>query len=224
MLDHQTANVDITHELSLTAIASAAFQGVEGAFGEEAVRLAWKGRVRAHPAPTFDAALDTVLRGEVDWAVIPIHNSTIGPIVPACRALAARESLLLRVGEVTVPVRHCLLALPGTSFETVRYVGSHPAALAQCTRLFAEDGALTACEAFDTAGAARELAEFPCSSSPEGHAWYSRLVAVDAGALAVIASERAAERYGLTVLWSDVQDAGDNATRFVVVRARAEHR
>ena len=224
MSDHRTAYLEITNALLPTAITRAAFQGIEGAFGEEAVLRAWQGMVRAHPVPTFEAALDALLSGEVEWAVLPIHNSTIGPIVPACQALAARETILLRAGEVTVPVRHCLLALPETSFATVRYVGSHPAALAQCTRLFQEDDRLTACEVFDTAGAARELAEFPRSSSRDFPAWYSALDVADHGELAVIASERAAERYGLTVLRSDVQNADDNATRFVVVRAREAQR
>lgn len=222
MPDHPTANIGLHDELTPAATRSATFQGVEGAFGEEAVQRAWQGRVRACPVPTFDAALDAVLRGDVEWAVIPVHNSTIGPIVPACRALAARDSLLHQVSEVTVPVRHCLLALPGTSFAAVRHVGSHAAALAQCTRLFRENGTLTACEAFDTAGAAKELAEYSRTSSWKGCAWHSRLGAVDTGELAVIASERAAECYGLAVLRRDVQDTEDNATRFVVVRVREE--
>lgn len=223
MPDYPNANPHIPERHTPTTTGSAAFQGVEGAFGEEAVLRAWRGSVRPNPAPTFDAALDAVLRGEARWAVIPIHNSTIGDIAPACQALARRAASFLSVAEVTVPVRHCLMALPGTSFATVRYVGSHPAALAQCTRLFRQDGALTACEAFDTAGAASELAQYPTRSRSE-RAWYSGLDCSGAGELAVIASERAAERYGLTVLRRDVQDTDGNATRFVVVRARQEQR
>jgi prephenate dehydratase len=224
MLRHATAHRDIPDQPTSTAAMSAAFQGVEGAFSEEAVRRLWSGSVRAQPAVTFDAALDAVAAGEVMWAVIPIHNSTIGEITLACAALAKRKSCLVRVGEVSVPVRHCLAALPGTTFADVRYVGSHPAALAQCTRLFREHGALTACEAFDTAGAARELAERRRPSPLEPDTWYARLGVANPGQLAVIASERAAERYGLAVLRSDVQDRDDNVTRFVAMRAREQQR
>lgn len=202
-----------------TPTARAAFQGIEGAFGDDAVQRLWQGRVQAHPAPTFGAALDAVLHGEVEWAVIPIHNSTIGHIESACCALAERESALMRVDEVTVPVRHCLLALPGTTKSHVRYVGSHPAALAQCGHLFRENPDLTACEAFDTAGSARELAEFDRWSDERGATWYSALGVTDGRALAVLAGERAAARHGLLVLQRDVQDRSDNATRFVAVRA-----
>src|SRR4051812_45248563 len=187
MLRHETATRNILDQLTPTATMTASFQGVEGAFSEEAVRRLWSGSVRAQPAATFAAALEAVLNGDVEWAVIPIHNSTIGEITSACAALTERESRLVRAGEVSLPVRHCLAALPGTAFAGVRYVGSHPAALAQCIRLFREDVVLEACESFDTAGAARELAEFRHPSTPQRAAWYARLDVADPGQLAVIA-------------------------------------
>jgi prephenate dehydratase len=219
MPGHLSDEASLPVGLARNATPHAAFQGIEGAFGDDAVQRVWQGRVRAYPTPTFEAALDAVLDAEVEWAVIPLHNSTIGDIEPACRALAERESSLVRVDEVIVPVRHCLLTLPGTTISRVRYVGSHPAALAQCGRLFREQPDLTACEAFDTAGSARELAEFDRGSVERGATWYSALGVRDGSALAVLAGERAAARYGLVVLRKDLQDRPDNATRFVVVRA-----
>ena len=216
---HSTAESASTEALTSATVARAAFQGIAGAFGDEAIERLWQGRVRSHPRPTFEATLDAVLCGDVEWAVIPVHNSTIGEIEPACRALAERGASLECVDELTVPVSHCLLALPDTTMSQVRHVGSHPAALAQCARFFHENPALTAREAFDTAGSARELAEFERASAGRHATWYSALGVRDGRALGVLAGERAAARYGLVVLRQAVQDRADNATRFVAVRA-----
>jgi prephenate dehydratase len=198
----------------------AAYQGIAGAFGEEAVRRLWHGRAEAIPARTFAAALDELVGGRVQWAVIPIWNSTIGPVAPARAALRACGSTVTVARQLDIPVRHCLLALPGTSIADVRFVGSHPAALAQCAKLFTAHPELTPCDAFDTAGAARELSMLSDPASGRLHDnWYSS-VPVDAPSrLAVIASANAGRRYGLSILREGVQDDPENLTRFVVVRA-----
>jgi len=161
----------------------------------------------------------------VHWAVIPISNSSIGPVAPARAALRARGSAVVTTGQVDVPVRHCLLALPGTSIGDIRYVGSHPAALAQCTRLFAENVALAACAAFDTAGAARELCVLGDATRPRvNDTWYSALAIDGPSRLAAIASADAGRRYGLSILRDGVQDDPTNVTRFAVVRAKEPRR
>jgi len=198
----------------------AVYQGIAGAFGEEAVRLVWDGRAKAIPARSFDAALEQLVDGRVEWAVIPVWNSTIGPVTAACAALSARGSRIIVTRELELSVRHCLLTLPGTSISDVRYVGSHPAALAQCARFFAEHPEFTACEGFDTAGAACELAMFREPDAPRvAEAWYAPLRVDTPSRLAVIASANAGRRYGLSILLEGVQDDATNLTRFVVVKA-----
>lgn len=198
-----------------------AYQGIAGAFSEEAVHRFWHARAVAHPTSTFAAALDAVVSGDAECAVIPTWNSTIGPIASACAALLEHATSIVRVREVDLPVRHCLLARAGTTLDDVRYVGSHPAALAQCSRLFRGTRPLVACEAFDTAGAALELSRYAHAPDSDREPWYARLPVADAAPLAVIASARAGERYGLVVLQRDVQDDPTNLTRFTVVRAVA---
>lgn len=178
------------------------FQGMRGAFSDEAIESVWRGSATLLPLHGFVAAVNAVASGEATHAVIPVHNSTIGPITAGADAIAG-VSDVVTVGEVTVPIRLSLLALPGTAFAAIRRVHSHPAALAQCSKFFAEHPALSAVEAFDTAGAAFEVA-----------ARNER----DAAALAPL---RAAELYGLQVLVQDVQDSGDNATRFAIVMCRS---
>ena len=104
-----------------------------------------------------------------------------------------------------MPISHCLLALSGQTIESIARVRSHPAALAQCQAFLAKHPGITAVPWYDTAGAARDLAETPEANT------------------AVIASEHAAERYGLTILMVDVQDHADNETSFVMVRRANEH-
>jgi prephenate dehydratase len=197
-----------------------AYQGIAGAFGEEAIRRVWHDSAQAIATRTFSEALEQLVAGVVDCAVIPIWNSTIGPVAPACAALRIHESAITRTRAVDVPVHHCLLALHGTAIADVRYVGSHVAALGQCAKLFATHEAFTLCEAFDTAGAARELSQYlDATSPPTPDSWYSTLRA-EARQLAVIASTDAGRLYGLSVLLDGVQDDPTNLTRFVVVRSK----
>jgi prephenate dehydratase len=208
------------HHTSDLARPRVAYQGIPGAFGEEAIRRLWHDSALPIPSRTFTDVLDLVVDGAVDCAVIPIWNSTIGPVAPACAALRLRESAIARSREIDVPVHHCLLGLPGTLMTDVRFVGSHVAALGQCAKLFATHQTLSPCEAFDTAGAARELSLLVNAASPATHdSWYSTLGA-DPRQLAAIASADAGRRYGLSVLLDGVQDDPTNLTRFVVVRSK----
>jgi len=220
MLAHDKSP-DVTQDQPDLAPLRAVYQGIAGAFGEEAVRRVWHGRAQAIPARTFADALAALVAGQVQWAVIPIWNSVIGPVIPARAALRTHGSATTIVREIEIPVEHCLLALPGTSVADVRHVGSHSAALAQCSRFFAAHPTLTACEAFDTAGAALELSLLREETQAAAHgAWYSSLHVDAPSNLAVIASANAGRRYGLTFLRTGVQDDPSNLTRFAVLRAK----
>lgn len=205
------------------------FQGEAGAYGEDAVVQRWGSAARPLPARTFAEALGRVSDGGADCAVIPVWNSTIGDVDAAVSALGAETERLTVVEELLVPVRHCLLALPGATLETVRHVGSHPVALAQCARFFAENPAIAGHDAYDTGGAARELAVLASDPGgrgrgdddrPEDRPWYDELADAAPGRLAVIASARAASHHRLHLLAADIQDDVDNVTRFAIVRPR----
>jgi prephenate dehydratase len=217
--------VDQRDQIDVDSVPLVAYQGVPGAFGEMAVHQFWRDRARPASQPTFGAALETLCRGEANYAVIPIWNSIIGEVIHSRDALAAHESSVVRVGELEVPVSLCLIARPEASMSEIRFVGSHPTALAQCTHFFAEWPAMNPCEAFNTAGAARDIACHDAiirsSAASAIVAWYSHLSLSSPTQLAAIASERAAAYYGLTVLRRDVQDDLTNRTRFVVLRARS---
>lgn len=202
-----------------------AFQGELGAYGDAAIVERWRGRAVAMPARTFDDALAMVCSGRTDYAVIPVWNSTLGDLPAQREALAAYTPRVRVVDELVVPVQHCLLALPSATLDTIRVVGSHPAALEQCGRFFLSRRTFIQLDAFDTAGAARELARalpvsrYPADVDGPHRPWFDG-AGVGVHELAVIASATAARRYGLAVLAEAIQDDPANATRFAVVRSR----
>lgn len=181
---------------SRTDAPRVAFQGEPGAFSEDAVLTFFDGHAVAVPCRDFDAVGAAVLSGDVAYGVLPVENSLAGSVVGSYDVLA-RGGLAI-VGEIVRPIRHCLLGVPGATTAELGRIISHPVALAQCTRFLAAQPA-EAVAVYDTAGAAREVAE---RGDP---------------AVAAVASRVAAERYGLAVLAEDIQDRMDNQTRFFVV-------
>jgi prephenate dehydratase len=175
-----------------------AFQGAPGANSDLACRAVFPERPTL-PCTDFEDALAAVAEGRAELAMIPIENSVAGRVADVHHLLP--HSGLHIVAEHFHPVHHQLMALPGVELDEIRIVRSHVQALGQCRRYLREHG-LTPVIAADTAGAAAELAR-----SAER-------------AVGVIASELAAEIYGLRILASDIEDAAHNTTRFVVL-ARA---
>ncbi|HUQ82718.1 MAG TPA: prephenate dehydratase domain-containing protein [Gemmatimonadaceae bacterium] len=208
----------------MTAPPRVAYQGEPGAYGEQAVAREWGGAATAIGAPTFRDALSLLGSHAADFAMIPVWNSTIGEIQDTKLLLAHHAARVEQVSELTLPVVHCLLGLPGATLASLRYVGSHPAALAQCRGLFANRRTLQPCVAHDTAGAARELAALgtpalePAPVAPP--TWFAPYRPVEPTALAAIAGQGVARLYGLAVIAEAVQDNPTNATRFVIVRAQ----
>ena len=175
--------------------ARVAFQGEPGAFSEEAA-LAYFADPEAISFPTWRAVFTAVSDGSVDAGVIAIESSLAGTIRETYDLLY--EFDLRIVGEVSVPVRLALLALPGQSIDDIERVYSHPQALAQADA-FLRRRSWSVEATYNTAGAARTIVD-----------------SQDRGA-AAIASPRVASLYGLDVLAANVQSGDDNRTRFAVL-------
>jgi prephenate dehydratase/chorismate mutase/prephenate dehydratase len=171
------------------------FQGEHGAYSEVAVRGADKSWVPI-PCTEFMDVFDGVKNGQLDLGVVPVENSLEGAVTQVNDLLV--ETDLRIVGEVKVPVHHCLLALPESDYRDIKVVYSHPQALAQCRGLISRNK-LEPRPYYDTAGAAMMLA----NERPK--------------AAAVIASRLCAEVYDLEVLKENVEDHDANYTRFVVL-------
>src|SRR5262245_9743103 len=174
-----------------------AFQGELGAFSEEAVLAFFGSAADPQPQKQFTDVTAAVRSGAAEYGMLPIENTTVGGVAAACDVL--RDAELHVVGEVVCAVRHCVLALPGTQFADVRRALSHPVALGQCTNFFLRHPNIESLATYDTAGAAKQVAQ-----SRDQHT-------------VAIAARRAADRYGLVVLQEDIQDRDDNQTRFLVL-------
>ncbi len=177
-----------------------AFQGELGAYSEEATRACFGALARPVPCRENADVGRLVLEGQVDCGLLPIENSLAGSVVATYDVLAAED--LVVVGEIVLPIHHCLLALPGTDIDRVRRVLSHPVALAQCRAFFQAHPDILPVPWYDTAGAARSVAE---ARNP---------------ADAALASRVAAEDYGLEILARNLEDRADNQTRFFILVRR----
>ena len=172
-----------------------AFQGEHGAFGEMAIRAFLPSAVPIS-CREFEDVFKGVESGSFDFGMVPVENSIEGAVTSVNDLLV--ETSLQIVGEVRVPVHHCLLTLPETDYREIKVAYSHPQALSQC-RGFLQRNNLEARPFYDTAGAAMMLAE----DRPR--------------AAAAIASRLCAELYGLEILKENVEDHKSNSTRFVVL-------
>lgn len=133
-----------------------AYQGVPGAYSEAAAGKAYP-NCESIPCDQFEVAFQAVELWVADRAVLPVENS-LGGSIHRNYDLLLRHRLHI-VGEVQLPVHHCLLALPGVRKESITRVISHPQALAQCELTLTKLGLQAAREAVDdTAGAAEYIA------------------------------------------------------------------
>ncbi|KAK9676894.1 hypothetical protein RND81_11G108300 [Saponaria officinalis] len=174
-----------------------AYQGVPGAYSEAAAGKAYPG-CDAIPCDQFEVAFQAVELWIADRAVLPVENS-LGGSIHRNYDLLLRHRLHI-VGEVQLPVHHCLLALPGVRKEYLARVISHPQALSQCEHTLTALGLNITREAVDdTAGAAEYVAVNGLRDT------------------AAIASSRAAQLYGLQILANGIQDDPGNVTRFVML-------
>ncbi len=174
-----------------------AFQGDHGAFSEVACRE-WNKNLVPMPCSSNAGVMGGIEQGVYDFGIIPIENTIVGRQNQITALLS--QSKLHIVGAISIPVEQCLLVVPGAPLTQLRRVYSHPMALGEC-KIFIKQNNLDAIDYFDTAGAAKWLAQ----TQPEGGS--------------VIASELAAKYYHLEVARHNVGDNTKAATRFLVLAA-----
>lgn len=151
-------------------------------------------KARLMPKKSFQDVFDAVENGGADYVVVPVENSIEGSVNEIYDLLL--QTKMGVIGEVYQRVRHCLIANRGA--KRIRYVHSHPQALAQC-RGYLQKKKLEPVPAYDTAGAAKMIKESRMLDS------------------AAIASKRAAELYRMEILDEGIEDRKNNYTRFLVL-------
>jgi prephenate dehydratase len=173
-----------------------AFQGEHGAYSEQAVKQHFSPETASLPCRDFQGIFTVVRNGKATHGMLPVENSLAGTVIPAYDLLVDHD---LRVqAEAVVRVEHCLMAPNGVDLSEIKRVISHHQALAQCDKTLRRLG-LEQVVHYDTAGAARDLAQAPQPGT------------------AAIASELAADTYGLDILIRNVEDMDFNFTRFFVL-------
>jgi prephenate dehydratase len=178
-----------------------AYQGASGAYSESATEALFPSLQRV-PERTFADVFAALGSRQVRAAVVPVENTLAGSVVDVYDLLREHGDTIV-LGEHVMRIRHCLLGVRGARLEDVRVARSHPVALAQVDEyLRAHD--ITAEVAYDTAGAAEELARSG-----------DRRVAAVAG-------KGAAATYGLDVLAEGIETLPHNYTRFFAIARRED--
>ncbi len=172
-----------------------AFQGEPGAYSHQACRET-RPEMEVLPCRTFEDVIDAVRDGNADLAMLPVENTTYGRVADIHRLLP--ESGLHIIDEAFVRVHINLLGVPGAALGDVKEAFSHLVLLPQCAKFLREND-IQGRVSPDNARAAREVAE---NGKP---------------AQAALASELAAEVYGLDLLARHIEDADHNTTRFLVM-------
>ncbi len=177
-----------------------AFQGECGAYSEAAALAYFGEGSSTRPCNAFEDVFAAVEDGSCDYGMLPIENSLAGSIHRNYDLLLEHD--LHIVGEYSLRVQHCLIALPGATFKDIRKIISHPQALAQCDHYLRSLQGVASEAVYDTAGSVKLIRE---QGDPH---------------VAAIASSRAAKVYELPILAEGIEDHPANFTRFLAVAAQ----
>lgn len=173
------------------------FPGAEGAYTQAAMEEYFGKNVNSFHVDTFRDAMIAIDEGSADYAVLPIENSTAGIVNEIYDMLVEFENYI--VGEQIIKIEHCLMAAKGTRMEDIKTVYSHPQSLMQSSKYLQEHASWRQISMNNNAFAARKVAEDKDRTQ------------------AAIASEHAAETYGLEILEKGVNRSSTNSTRFIIV-------
>ncbi|MEM3608778.1 MAG: prephenate dehydratase [Candidatus Bathyarchaeia archaeon] len=173
-----------------------AFQGEIGAYSELAVYKHFGSNVEVKPCKLFSDVFRSVDVGEVNYGVVPVENSIEGSVNQVYDLFMEYD--LKVCGEIILKIEHCLIANLNATMDSIKIVYSHPQALGQCIS-FLERSGYKPIPTYDTAGSVKLLKEQGVTDA------------------AAIASERAAQIYGMKILKRNISDNPDNYTRFFVL-------
>ena len=177
--------------------ARVVFQGTEGAYSQAAMQQFFGAGVNNFHVRTFREAMEAIEEGSADYAVLPIENSTAGPVIEMYDLLDEFENYI--VAETILPVVHTLSGLPGAKLSDIKKVYSKAEALMQTTRFLDDHSDWQRISVVNTAIAAKKVLKEQDISQ------------------AAVCGAYAAKVHGLSVLVDEINDDMDNSTRFIVV-------
>lgn len=191
--------VDHQNEKSNGNVIRVSYQGTDGAYSQQAAIRHFSERyskVDAIGFDTFQQAAQALMDEKVDYAILPIENTTAGSINDTYD-IVGNENVHI-VGEEILKVVHCLMAVEPVDVTKIRRILSHPQAIAQCSNFLSKLPRSKVESYLDTAMSAKKVLE-------DGDITQ-----------AAIAGAHAADLYGLHVIEHDIANQRENYTRFVV--------
>lgn len=183
-------------KLYVTKDTVVVYQGVPGAYSHQAMHEFFGENIKNMNVPQFEDVIEAVKSGKADYGILPIENSSAG-FVNGIYDMIGNSNLTI-VGEDEVKVAHALLGVPGAELSDIKDVYSHPQGLMQCKDFLDEAGYIQHTVANTAVGAMQVINEKDITK-------------------AAIASEMAAEIYGLSVLKKDIVNNHNNTTRFIIL-------
>ncbi len=179
------------------------YQGVPGAYSEVAtINFFGENGYESVGYDNFRTLIKDLSNNIIDYAVLPIENSTTGIIYRTMDLI--RHNNIFAIGEVFVPIHHQLIGFPDSTFEDITDVYSHPEALSQCNYFFEYNEQLNPISWKDTSESVGYIKRNNLKNS------------------AALASKRAAEIYEMKVLRDNVQDIFHNTTRFLIFQNKIQ--
>ena len=180
-----------------TPNARIVFQGVEGAYSQQAMTEYFGQECDSFHVETWKDAMEAIQNGEADFAVLPIENSTAGIVSENYDLLVEYDNYI--VGDQVIQIKHALLGREDAEISDITTVYSHPQALMQCNEFLYKHNEWEKISLKNTAVSAKKVME----DEDKSHA--------------AIASVLTAELYGLKVLDDNISNTKNNATRFIIV-------
>lgn len=173
------------------------YQGVEGAYAQMAMQQFFGKDCPGQAVATWRDAMEAIQSGRVDYAVLPIENSSAGIVAENYDLLMEYDVTI--VGEQIIKIDHALLGVKGAKIEDITVVYSHPQALMQCADYLDDHAKMERKALKNTALAAQKVKEDGLKNQ------------------AAIAGLHNADIYDLDVLDQAIQDNKENETRFIIV-------
>tara|TARA_B110000116_G_scaffold92696_1_gene80856 strand:+ start:728 stop:1570 length:843 start_codon:yes stop_codon:yes gene_type:complete len=179
-----------------------AFLGPEGTYTDEACYFHAPNDERV-PFASLGLVTSALEEGKVDEAVVPIENSLGGTVIEVVDYLITSKNAHI-IGEILLPIDHCLITRPGVKISDIRVVKSKQEALTQCREFLSNE--LNLAEQIPTTSTALAVTDLKESDNRT----------------AAIGPRRSAELAGLPILAQGIQDRQNNVTRFAVLSSNSE--
>lgn len=176
------------------------FQGTEGAYSQQALKKFFPEDHNSYHVDTWRDAMDAIAKGEADYAVLPIENSSAGIVSENFDLLVEYDNCI--IGEQIIKIDHCLLGQADANIDDITDVYSHPQALMQCSKYLGENAGWEKHSMKNTAGSAKKLKEDGSKHK------------------AAIAAKITADIYGLKILQEGIQNNTSNCTKFIIITGK----